>query len=319
MDERGRRATKPQEIPVRGWRDIAFRVRNEVADDRVGFVAAAVAFYLLIAVVPLLASLVGAYGLIADAQDVPRHVETLSNLFPAEVLGLVEEELRRIASEQDVAGLSLVVGLALSLWAGSKATDAVIVAMNIAYDERESRKLIWKKLVSLGLTFGALIFLCVAAALLAATPAVVELMNLPKFLEGALTFLRWLLLLVATMFWFAVIYRYAPCRSRPKWRWVSWGAFIGTLLWVLASAAFSFYVSNWDSYSATYGSLGAIITIMMWCFISGFCVMVGAEINAETEHQTTIDSTEGPPQEMGKRGAHVADTIGKTRQGTARE
>lgn len=312
MSERGRKATSPHEIPAKGWKDIAFRIKDEIVDDRVGFVAAAVAFYLLIAMVPLLASVVGAYGLIADAADVTRHVESLSSVLPAEMLGLVDTELTRVAQEQDAAGLSFLIGLALSLWAGTKATDALIVAMNIAYDERETRNFVWKKLLSLGLTFGAVIFLCIAIGMLAVIPAIVEGMRLPGFLETVLSFMRWPILFVATMLWIAVFYRYAPCRAQPKWKWVSWGAAIATLAWVLASAGFSFYVANWGNYSATYGSLGTIITVMMWCFISGFCAMLGAEINAEIEHQTVRDTTKGPPDAMGDRDAFVADTVGES-------
>lgn len=312
MKPRGRSATEPNEIPAEGWKDIAFRVKDEVADDRVGFVAAAISFYLLIALVPLLASVVGAYGLIANPADVAGHIKSLSEFLPAEMLGLVEDELKRVASEQDQAGLSLLLGLALSVWAGTKATDAVIVAMNIAYDEREARNFVWKKLVSLGLTLGSIGFLGIAITMLAAIPAIVGSMNLPGFLDGLLSLLRWPILFVATMAWFAVIYRYAPCREEPQWRWVSWGAFIATLTWILASAGFSFYVANWGSYSATYGSLGAVIVVMMWCFISGFCAMLGAEVNAEMEHQTKKDTTKGKPKEMGNRGAHVADTVGES-------
>jgi membrane protein len=160
------------------------------------------------------------------------------------------------------------------------------------------------------LTGVGVLFFSLATAALAVIPAIIALIPLPSGAEKLLSLVRWPLLFLGAMFCLAVLYRFGPCRENPQWRWLSWGAFVATVLWVIGCTAFGFYARNMTDYGGTYGSLGAIIVTMLWCFITCFCAMLGAEINAEMEHQTLIDTTTGAPEPMGQRGAYVADHIG---------
>ena len=167
--------------------------------------------------------------------------------------------------------------------------------------------------ISFGLTFGTVVFAVIALAMIALLPAVIDLLPLGSLGKTIASVMRWPILIVLVMATLAAIYRFAPSRDEPKWRWVSWGAAIATLLWIVGSALFSVYVAKFASYDKSYGSLGAVVVLLMWLYLSAFAVLLGAELNAEIEHQTARDSTTGRPRPMGQRGATVADSIGKAR------
>lgn len=311
-EARGRTAIRPRKIPLRGWKDILWRVKNEVRRDRVPFVSAGVAFYLLLALVPLLVAFVALYGLVAEPSEVGDHLANLRRFLPEEMITLLTGELQRVAADQDAAGIGFFIGLVMALWGGTKATDALIIAMNVAYEEKESRNFFVRKALSLGLTLGSTFFFCLAAVILGGVPALAGWLG--SYLETVLTLARWPVLFMLAMFWASVLYRYAPSRARPQWSWVSWGAFGATLLWVAGSVGLSLYVQYIGKFGSSYGSLGTIIVLMLWFFISAFAVVIGAELNAEMEHQTGRDTTTGDREPRGDRDAHVADHLGPVPQ-----
>jgi membrane protein len=143
-----------------------------------------------------------------------------------------------------------------------------------------------------------------------ALPVALNYFPLRGLTEILLKIVRWPLLLVLVAFALSLFYRYGPSRAKPQWRWISWGSAIATGLWLVASILFSWYVTNFGSYNKTYGSLGAIVGFMTWVWLSNIVVLVGAQLNAEMEHQTAQQSTKGPPKPLGARGAKMADTIG---------
>lgn len=309
--KRGRQASAPHEIPPLGWKDIALRVKEEMARDRVGFVAAGVAFYLFLGLIPSIGAAVAIYGLVADPADVESQLSAFQGLVPAEALDLIEGELERVASDTGTASFAAFFGILLALWGGAKAIDALIKAMNVAYDEQDRRNFIQRKLVAMAMTTGAILFAIIALSLLAAGPSILEFIGLGRFASTVISIARWPALCVAAILWLAVIYRYLPARSSPKWQWVTWGSAIATLLWIVGSLLFTLYAANFADYSKSYGSLGALILLLTWLYLSAFVVIFGAEINAEIEHQTARDSTVGEEKPMGERGAYVADTLGK--------
>lgn len=311
---RGRQAPQPTGIPKAGWKDIAWRVYEESDKDNLSMIAAGVAFYAFLAMFPALASLVSLYGLLADPQTVAAQVESLAAVIPQEARTIVHDQLGQVSGGSGGAlSLGFAFSLLLTLWAATKGTKALITAFNIAYDEREKRGFFKLNAIAVGLTLALLVFVIVALLLVAAVPAIIGFLPLPGWAEWTVRLLRWPILFGFVVGALALLYRYAPSRDQPQWRWASPGALVATALWLLGSIAFSIYVANFGDYNKTYGALAAVVVLMLWFYITAYALLIGAEINAETERQTRRDTTTGPEHAMGRRGAHAADTLGEAK------
>jgi membrane protein len=307
--DHGRHASTPREIPWRGWRDILVRTWKEVQDDSVPLIAAGVTFYVLLALFPAIVAFVSIYGLFSSVGEVPKHLATLNAVLPASALSFLAEQMTRVAAARP-AGLSwaLVISLLLSLWSANGAAKAMFLGLNIAYEEREKRGFFLLNLASLAFTLGLLVIAIALAALLVAVPAG----DAAGVLPGAIGYLHWPAFALLALIGLAILYRFGPSRAHARWRWVSWGSAAATLAWLAASAVFSVYVSEIVHLEQAYGQLATGIGFLIWTYWSVLIVLVGAELNAEIEHQTVVDSTTGEPAPMGARGAKMADTIGKT-------
>lgn len=311
---RGRTARRPHQIPKRGWRDVLLRTKDHVQEDNLSLIAAGVAFYAMLALFPGLAAVVSLYGLVNTGADVVRQFENLSVMLPVEARPILIDQVRSLAESSDTAlGLTVIGGLLFALLSAMKGMKALITALNVAYKEREKRGFIRLNLVAFVLTLAAVVFMVIMLVLVVAVPAAMQLLNLSGLLGGALSLLRWLVLLAAVLAGLGALYHFAPSRNEAQWHWVSWGAAAATLLWLLASFGFSIYVENFGNYNKVYGSVGALVILLMWLFISAFAVLLGGELNSEMEHQTEVDTTVGKPKPMGQRDAYVADTVGEPR------
>ena len=307
-DGRGRRADTPQEIPAKGWKDIAKRTLKEVKADQVPLLGAGVAFYVLLALFPAIIAGVSIYGLVADPQTVRDQINQLTNMLSPETAKLVGTQLEQVTSSAGGAlGLATVLGILTALWSASSGMKALITGVNLAYDETEGRKFVKLRGLSILMTVGAMVLLAVALALIVGFPAVPD--SWPTSLQGTAAILRFVLLAVLLMAGLAALYRYAPDRDKPRWSWASPGSVVATVLWVLASVGFSVYVNAFGNSNKTYGALAGIIILMFWLYLSAFVVLVGAELNAEMELQTVEDTTAGPTRPMGERDAYVADHV----------
>ncbi|KQP61406.1 hypothetical protein ASG40_01590 [Methylobacterium sp. Leaf399] len=308
--DRGRGAQTPSAIPVKGWKDIAMRVYGDIKENRIVSVAAGVTFYVLLAIFPAIAALVSCYGLVADSATINEQIASLQGILPSGALEIVGEQVKRINEKGDTTlGLTFFTGIVLSVWSANGGMKAVFDALNVVYEERETRNFVWLNLRSLTFTAGALLFVVLALVAIVVLPAVFALVGLSEK-AWFIALLRWPALLLAVLGGLALLYRYGPSRDAPKWRWVTWGSAVAGILWLAASLLFSWYVSNFGKYNETYGSLGAVVGFMTWIWLSTTIVLVGAEINAEMEHQTGADTTVGKPQPLGTRRARMADTIG---------
>lgn len=313
-DPRGRRADAPREIPARGWLEVAKRVKEESRKDNLTLVSAGIAFYALLSLFPALAAMISIYGLVSDPADVTAQINDLSSTMPAEARQILEDQLTAVASTGRTSlGFGVAVGIVVALWGASSAMNQLLVGLSLVYDEEESRGPVALRGMAIGLTLGAIVFLAAVVGLIAVLPAWLSGSPLGDAAETAVSVGRWPVLLVLMLAALAFLYQVGPDRDRPKLRWVSWGAVIATVLWLGASGAFSFYVSRFGSYNETYGTMGAVIVLMLWLLITALCVLIGAEINAELEHQTAEDTTKGPRQPIGTRGAYVADTVADAR------
>ena len=310
--EHGRFANTPSEIPARGWRDILWRLYDEINNDRILSIAGGVTFYVLLALFPGIAALVAIYGLFADPGIIAKHVDDLSNVMPSGALGVIRDELTRLSSKgQTTLGLTFLVGLAISLWSANAGMKALIDALNVAYAEREKRGLIKLNLLSFAFTIGAIFALMIGLGAVVVLPLILGYLGLGTQAEWVVALGKWPVLLIGVGFGISVLYRYGPSRNQAKWRWITWGSAFATVCWLIVSVLFSWYAANFGSYDKTYGSLGAVIGFMTWIWLSVTVMLLGAELDAEMEHQTFCDSTVGPPKPMGRRGAVMADTKGR--------
>ncbi|WP_232480181.1 YihY/virulence factor BrkB family protein [Roseomonas sp. KE2513] len=306
----GRDAGTPSEIPARGWWDILKRTATQASNDRLLTEAAGVTFYAILALFPAVSALVSLYGLFADPATINDHLSALAGFVPEGGMSVITDQVKRVASQGGGAlGFGAVASILLSLWSANGATKAVFDALNVVYEEDEKRGFIRRTLTTLAFTVGAILFALLAMAAVVVLPVLLDFVGLGPTVEILLRVLRWPLLLVAIGALLACLFRYGPSRDAAQWRWVSWGGGFAAVAWLIGSAGFSFYVSHFGSYNETYGTLGAIIGFMTWIWISTAIVLVGAELDAEMERQTERDTTEGPEQPMGTRGAKMADTV----------
>lgn len=313
-DARGRRAERPSDIPRRGWRDILLRIKDAVSGKSLSLVAAGAAFYAFLAIPSAIAALVSLYGLMADPAEVRRQVDAMRGVVPGEAVGLLSDQLKALTSHSNkTLGIGLVLSVLVALWSAKSATTSMMSALNIAFEESEKRGILRYYATAFALTFSMIVLAILALGLIAVLPAALGVLPLGDTGKAVASIMRWPVLVVLIMAALAVIYRFGPSREQPRWRWVSWGAAAAVLLWIAGSALFSVYVGEFASYDKSYGSLGAVVVLLMWLYLSAYAVLLGAELNAEIEHQTARDTTTGREQPMGRRGAKVADTLGGER------
>jgi membrane protein len=307
----GRSADRPSEIPRRGWWDILKRVGSGISEKNLSLAASGAAFYAFLAIPSALTALIAFYGLAFNPADVGGQVAAMQGVMPHEAIGLISTQLKTLTSHSaQTLGISFVISILVALWGAMSGTTSMMSALNMAYGEEEKRSLVRYYLTALALTVATIVFALIALALIAVLPAVIGMLPFGGFGKWVATVVRWPILIVVVLVALAVLYRYAPSRDEPKWRWVSWGAVAATVLWIIGSVLFSLYVGEFATYNKTYGSLGAVVVLMIWLYLSSFSVLLGAELNAEIEHQTARDSTVGPEKPMGQRGARMADTLG---------
>lgn len=268
----------------RDWKAILFRVKDETAKDNVSLVAAGVAFYALLALFPGIAAFVGAYGLVADPADVPRHLDALEDLLPAEAFGIVQGQVEDLAaSGKRSLGYASIVAILLAFWSSRAGVNAMVRGLNIVYDRDERRGFFSQTFVTLMLTAMMLMVAAVAFLAILAVPAILGIFDFWWVGEWFAAVIRWPIVIAAIAAALAILYRFGPYRKEAELAWLSWGAALATFLWIVGSAAFSIYVANFAGYNETYGSLGAVIGLLMWFYLSAFIILVGAEINAEIE------------------------------------
>jgi membrane protein len=315
-DDRGRGAATPSAIPACGWKDILLRIYANFSQHRIMSLAAGMTYYSILAIFPAIAALVAIYGLFADPSSIANHLDQLGGFLPGGAVDVARDQLTRLTSNgSKTLGLAFLVGLAISLWSANAAMKALFDTLNIVYGEEEKRGFFKLNAVSLGFTVVAILFVVVALGSVVAVPVILNSVGLSNAGDMLLRIGRWPAMYLVITFALAIIYRFGASREAPRWRWITWGSAIAALLWLAGSALFSWYASSFGKFNETYGSLGAIIGFMTWLWISAIVILLGAEIDAEMEHQTARDTTEGAPRLMGQRGAHEADSVGAAQGG----
>jgi membrane protein len=311
--DRGRSAKWPKEIPAVGWWDIGWRVVKRLGTENITLICGGMAMYSLLSVFPGLAAAVSIYGLFATPADVIKHMQAFSGVLPPGVWDIFNTQLQTIARhESSTLTVAAALGFVIALWSARSAVSALMTATNIAYGEQEKRNLFVQLLVSFVLTVCAVLGFLLMLLLGIAIPVTLKVLGTHAWVQAIADALQWALLWFFTVWALAFVYRYAPAREPARWHWVTWGSSIAATLWLGTSALFALYVQAFANYGKTYGALGGVIALLMWFYLSSVIVVLGAQINAEMERQTKVDTTEGPPAPMGQRGAYAADTIGPT-------
>lgn len=311
-NDRGRSAESPSEIPKEGWKDVGKRVWAEMKEDHTQLLSSGVAFWAFLSIFPAIVAAITIFGLVMDPQEVTRQLESFLNALPSESRDLVRSQLESVASSSSSAlGIGLVVSLGSALWAASTGMANMMEAINVVYEETDDRNWFKKRGTAVLLTLGAILFIGLTLVGIAAVPHLLDSTNLNSGLKWVLSLAVWPVLAAAFAFGLAVLYRYAPDRDNAEWGWVSWGAGIAVVIWVVASVAFQIYTASFGNYQKTYGALAAVVVLLLWLMITCLSILVGGHINAELEAQTAKDTTEDPDEPMGQRGANKADNLGE--------
>ena len=311
---RGRQATTPTDIPMKGWKDILLRVKDELSKDHVGLVAAGIAFYALLAIFPGIAAVMAIAGLVVEPSIVSEQLDALAAVLPAQAADIIIGQAQEVAGgEQAGLGLAAVIGILLSLWSASAAMSSTMEGLNVAYDEDETRGFFTRTFLRLALTLGVIIGLFLTVAVIVVLPVVLAFFPLGNLADTVVTIVRWPIVAAIAIFGLAILYRYGPSRDNPEWKWVTPGAILAVILWLVASVAFAIYVRNFGSYQETFGTLGGVIILLTWLWISSYIVLLGAEVDSEMEAQTRHDTTVGKREPMGQRDAVKADNLGEAK------
>ncbi len=306
----GGQAERPTEIPARGWIQIAKRGRKEAKADQVPLLAAGVAFYAFLAIFPGLIAVVSIYGLFADPATITNQLNSLTAALPDQARQVITDQLTALTTRgRQTLGIGLILSVVIALWSASAGISNLLTAINIAYDEEEKRGFVKKRLLSLGLTLGAIVFMVIVLGLVAVLPPLLKAVFGTGALRWILQILGWLVLVVLVAAVLALLYRLGPDRDAPRMAWVSVGAVVATLIWLAASIGFSIYASTFGNYAKTYGVFAGIVVLLFWLWLTMYAILLGAEINAEAEQQTIEDTTKGEEEPLGERGAVKADSV----------
>lgn len=275
----------PTDIIGRGWLEVAKGTFSEAGKDNLGLVASGIAFNAFLALVPLLTAVVLGYGLFASPDQVAKHIASLAQMMPSEAAELVGRQLENMVQSSGAAtGFGLLLTLAIAIYGAMRGASGIIVGLNIAYNVKESRSFAGQTITALAITLGLiLLFIVASIAISMASMAQQLLPQLGGFLRQVLQIGSWVVAAAAVSAVIALIYAYAPHRDEPRWRWLSPGSAIATIVWIIATLAFSFYVRNFGSYNATYGALGAVIVFLTWLYLSAYILLLGAELNQVLE------------------------------------
>ena len=310
---RGRDAVNFYNIPMRGWLDIGWRVFQRVGRNRIGLIAAGVAFYGLLSLFPAITAAVAIAGLVIDPSVLVNDTDWLLSVMPEATAEMLTSQMTEVSLAGDSAlGWAAIAALLLAFWSASKGMGSLIEGLNAVYEEREKRGFVWLRLLTIGLTICLIVALIALVTVVAAIPTILFFLGNSPIAEDLSLILRWPFLFFFSVAGIALLYRFGPSRRNARWRWLTPGAVLACTLWTGATLGFSYYVQSFASYNETFGAIGGVVVMLTWLWLSAYSILLGAQLDAEIEAQTRKDTTVGPERPMGERGATKADILGET-------
>lgn len=305
----GLNADTPTQLGRRGTWAAAQRVVERIGRDRIGLVAAGVAFFTLLSLFPGIAALVAIAGLIIDPTQIAAMLHDSAAALPPAAREILMGQVNEVAGDGSTGlNLAAIAGVALAIYSASRGVANLIAGLNVAYEEDEARGFIPLTVLTLALTFFLIIALSTVLVAVAILPAALSALGSNVTLSMVVDIARWPFLLIVGAALFTTLYRFGPSRRAARWRWLAPGGILACAVWIMATAGFGWYVETLGNYAETFGALAGVIVLMLWLWLSAFAVLTGAVIDAELEHQTARDSTIGSPRPMGQRGAVKADS-----------
>lgn len=272
--------------------DMVKRVVRKMERDQITMLAAGIAFYALLALFPAIAAVISLWGLLFDPFDASQQLRELSRILPPSASELVSQQTKNVAENAAQAGgIAALVGVAVAVFVASKGVRGLIVGLNVVFGEEDQRSRVLRSLVVMALTFGLVVMTLLTLGFIALVPFVVDVLQIASPLDQLIDWLRWPALLVVMSLVIALLYRFGPYRKSAHWEWVNVGTLVATFLWLLGSGGLSLYVRYFSHFSELYGSLGAVVMLMLWFWLSAFVVLLGAEINAERARQARETNT----------------------------
>lgn len=307
---RGDARAQPHRFSLAEWKAIGLRLFNSIGEENLTLIAAGVSFYAMLALVPTMIALISIYGFVADPGDMNALISLLQPLVPAIAYELLEAQVTSLAQSSDTTfTFASVGGALLAVWTAKAGVNALLTGLNVANREQDDRSFLRSMLLSYVLTLGLILAMAITLAAIVVIPAAISFVPDADWRARLVLWLRWPIAVAAVVLSIGFLYRVGPSRRGAKPRWLSPGALLATVVWIIASAGLSYYVSTFGTYQATYGALGAVIVLMLWFWLSALIVLIGARLNAEMEYQTRVDTTVGRRRPMGRRGAFVADHV----------
>ncbi len=265
------------------WVLTGLHLRNNVKQDYIGLISAGVAFYFLLSAFPALGAAISIFGLFFDPYEVTTLIERMASFLPREALDIIITQGRNIAQTTgSTLSISLGISILLAVYSATRGVQALIKGFNIAYDATETRGMFRLTFLSYGLTLLMLGYFLFSLLLVAGLPVAIQFLHLPPVFSSLLQWSRWPVLFFTALVGLEILYSLGPCRKRGRIG-ISAGAFGATVLWMLGSSLFSLFISNFASFNETYGSLGAVVVLLMWFWMSAMSILIGAEVNGALE------------------------------------
>lgn len=284
VENRGRTYHQPTHISFSGWKKILFRVKDEISENNVSIISAGVAFYAFLAIFPAIAALISIYGLAMDPQNIQDQISQLYGVMPQQAYEILKGQIEKLLETSGSAlGWSMAISILFSIWSANKGTKSLFTGVDIAYDTQNNRGFFKQNGLTLLFTFVAIVLVILSMVLIVAFPALVGQLGLPTTVENLISWGRWILLAIVVVWFLGMVYKHAPDKPTSDFKWVLPGALLATLLWLIASWGFSYYVSNFGSYGEVYGSISAVVVMLLWLFLTSFIILLGAELNSEIE------------------------------------
>ena len=303
-------ARSPRELNRASWLAVGRGVFNAAIDMDVAMRSAGVAYYAFLSIFPAVASAILVFGLVTDISFVEGRYQDVLEVLPSQAAGLLDAQIVSLLTNSNAElGVGLVISLSVALWTGTRGANALIYAISCAHREPRLRSIVGSLALSLAVNLGIFVVILISLFGLAVVPSLAGVLPIDRFAELVALWLRWPILIAIIFAAVTVLYRVAPNREPPRFRWIVPGALFATLAWLGASALFSAYVENFANYNKTFGALAAPVILLLWLYWSTLIFILGATMNAELELQTRKDTTTGTPRPIGDRGAFVADNV----------